>query len=103
MSPKIMIALFIAALSTPALALPYGESAQSYYARQMKSCAYKLPRESVWDLLKATRPVYIDECCARSVEAMQKAGAQRIAKDSECPSGTRKQSLECAASKTWCE
>lgn len=88
--------------SLPAHAGVLKESAESYYARQMKSCERK-PRESVWDLFAATRTVYHDECCVKSVRAMQAAGEKRIAPDASCPSGSVKKSLKCPSSKYWCE
>lgn len=98
----IISVFFLLLLVTPANAFP-SESAQSYYARQMKSCQYKLPREGVWDLFKATRPIYLDECCAESVRTMQSKNAKRIARDGDCPEGQVKTSNPCASSKYWCE
>jgi hypothetical protein len=95
----LILALFLA---TSAHAGGLKESAESYYARHMKSCERK-PRESVWDLFAATRTIIMDECCVKSVRAMQAAGEKRIAPEGACPSGKVKKSLPCETSKHWCE
>ena len=98
-----ILPILVLFMTTPAHADLWNESAESYYARQMKSCEYKLPRESVWDLFAATRPVYLDECCADSVRAMQKANGKRIAGEGSCAEGQVKTSKPCASSKHWCQ
>lgn len=99
---KTVLILALLFTMAPAHAGGLKESAESYYARHMKSCERK-PRESVWDLFKATRTIIMDECCVKSVRAMQTAGEKRVAPDATCPSGSVKKSLKCPTSKHWCE
>jgi hypothetical protein len=89
-------------LATPAHADVIEESDASYYGRQMQSCLYEKPRSSIWDLFAATRPVYLDECCASSVRAMESEQGKRIAQEDECGEGTVKHTLNCKTAKHWC-
>lgn len=89
-------------LASPAHADMFEETEESYYTRQMRSCLYKKERTSVFDLFRATRPVYMDDCCAQSVYAMQKADAKWIHPDKDCPEGKVKTRLQCETSKDWC-
>ena len=99
----LILLLLIFSLPAPyAFADIFNETDESYYARQHKSCEYKKKRTTVYDLFAAFRPVYVDECCAQSVEAMREDGARWIHPDKSCPDGMLKQSLTCETSKDWC-
>jgi len=94
--------LFLLFLAFPAHADVFEETEESYYTRQMQSCFFKKERTSIWDLFAATRPVYLDNCCARSVYAMQAADAEWIAAEENCPEGMVKTSVNCETTKHWC-
>lgn len=111
----IFILMAILFLTTPAHTGALEESAESYYARHMKSCQHK-ERTKPWHIIAALAPTITDECCARSVEAarerggtfidldnLARAAGQPTAKDEACPQGKTKRSLNCPTSKHWCE
>lgn len=78
------------------------EMDKSYYQRQMKSCEYN-ERKSFKDYMLYVPNNTIDYCCADSVGVMQSVNGKQIDKNKECPEGSRKVSLKCETSKTWCE
>lgn len=93
----IILALCIATPASAALK----ETPESYYARLMKSCEYKV-REGWRDYLLYAPNKRIDECCAESVRKMAKAGA-KLERNGKCPDGYQPNALKCTSSKRWCE
>lgn len=108
--PAFLILLLALLASAPSSA--FEESADSYYARHMKSCQYK-ERENVPDLFAGFSETLTNECCAASVDAARADGGKftdfnTLSRDSAnrpdepCPAGQIKKSLDCETSKHWC-
>lgn len=99
--PRIFLMIFAGlCFATPASAA-FKETAESYYARLMKSCEYAV-RESWRDYLLYAPHKRLDECCAESVRKMAKEGAKETS-NGACPDGYQANALKCTTSKRWCE
>lgn len=101
-------------LTTPA-AHAFEETAESYYARHLKSCQSKA-KDKWYHVFRGFSETVTDECCAMSVAAAQKAkgtfidldnlaraAGQPTSADEPCPQGQSKNMLKCPTSKHWCE
>lgn len=96
------LTVLVFGIIAPAHADVFEETDDSYYGRQMQSCLYKKERTRIWDIFAATRPVYLDECCASSVRHMKSEQGKRISSEDECGEDMVKHTLNCDSAKSWC-